>query len=58
VRWWRTRKCEKWEECEGEDADRIDEVDTVDFLDFALMADNWLVDCFATPAYPSCVRKP
>jgi len=26
-----------------------------DLLDFALMAENWLIDCFAEPSNPACV---
>jgi len=30
---------------------------TVDFLDFAIMADNWLTDCYVDPDDPACVPK-
>jgi len=29
----------------------------VDMLDFVIMANNWLVDCYADPNNPSCVPK-
>jgi alpha-tubulin suppressor-like RCC1 family protein len=29
----------------------------VDMLDFAIMANNWMVNCFDTPSHPSCVPK-
>jgi len=29
----------------------------VNFFDFALMADNWLTDCYQTPDDPGCVPK-
>jgi hypothetical protein len=30
---------------------------TVNFQDFAVMAENWLIDCQASPSNPACVPK-
>jgi hypothetical protein len=29
----------------------------VDMLDFAIVADNWLVDCYTDPNNPACIHK-
>jgi alpha-tubulin suppressor-like RCC1 family protein len=29
----------------------------VDFHDFAIMAEDWLIDCYANPSNPACVPK-
>jgi len=29
----------------------------VDFRDFAIVAENWLIDCYTNPSDPACVPK-
>jgi len=43
--------------CPFELAGDLNEDCRVDFTDFALMAANWLTDCFLAPTDPACVPK-
>ena len=43
--------------CEYNLAGDLNDDCRVDFLDFALMADNWLTDCYQDPDDPACTPK-
>jgi hypothetical protein len=52
---WLDSTCYNPDWCEESD---IDHSGTVDMSDAALLTENWLIDCFATPDDPECFTRP
>ena len=45
---------EQWLKVNGID---LDYVGTIDLYDFAILAKNWLIDCYVEPNNPACEPK-